>query len=112
RSDRAGYAGGAVRFTRSSRVDGPRRSITQTLSCDYEHAAFALPETHSRTLDGYARGVLCGSCRLGGLRSRIGHAGESRSAGLSAARSTKEHSPGRLTDQFQGGTFRSRRTDG
>ena len=41
---------------RSSGVDGPRRAIAQALPGDHEHAAVAVPQTHSRTFDGNARG--------------------------------------------------------
>ena len=43
---------------RSSGVDGPRRAIAQALPGNHEHAAVAIPQTHSRTFDGNARGVL------------------------------------------------------
>jgi hypothetical protein len=47
--------------------DGPGRALTQALPGDHEHAAAAVPRTHSRTFDGNARGMLRGSWCLEGL---------------------------------------------
>ena len=91
---------------RRSGVDGPRRTIAQALPGDHEHAAVAIPQAHSRTLDGNARGLLRGSRRLEGLRSRADDAGEPRSPGIPSAGSAQERSPGGIADQLQGGALR------
>ena len=80
--------------------------VAQALPGDHEHAAVALPQAHSRAVDRNARGLLRGSRRLGGLRSRADDAGESRSPGISSAGSAQERSPGGLADQLQGGALR------